>query len=81
MTAKTYRSSAGRRRKPTRPAGGVKVAAYHYRDEAGRLLYQVLRFQPKAFWVVSVKGQTLTQDCRYRRVPYRLPDLLATDPA
>jgi hypothetical protein len=53
--------------------------AYDYRDEAGALLFQVLRGPGKQFWqrrpesrggwVKSVKG--------VRLVPYRLPDLLA----
>lgn len=50
------------------------VATYAYRDEAGALLFQVVRFEPKTFrqrgpdgtW--SVKG--------VRQVPYRLPELL-----
>lgn len=53
------------------------VATYPYKDEAGNLLYQVLRHWPKTFcvrrpdgkggWVYDLKG--------VRRVPYRLPDL------
>jgi len=55
------------------------VAQYDYRDEAGELLFQVVRFDPKDFrqrrpklgggWDWSVKG--------VRVVPYRLPQLLA----
>ena len=55
------------------------VATYDYRDEKGRLLYQVVRYDPKDFrqrrpkadggWDWSVKGMRL--------VPYRLPELLA----
>jgi putative DNA primase/helicase len=55
------------------------VVTYDYRDERGDLLYQVCRFEPKDFrfrrpdgkggWIWSIKG--------LRRVPYRLPDLLA----
>jgi putative DNA primase/helicase len=55
------------------------VRAYDYRDEFGTLLYQVLRYDPKDFkqrcpnghggWLWSLKG--------VRRVPYRLPELLA----
>jgi hypothetical protein len=51
---------------------------YDYVDEAGELLFQVCRFEPKDFrqrrpdgnggWTWSVKG--------IRRVPYRLPDVL-----
>ena len=64
------------------PSGKDKaeiVATYDYRDEDGRLLSQVVRFDPKSFkqrspkdgggWNWSVKGA--------RVVPYRLPELLA----
>ena len=53
------------------------VASYNYKDEAGVLLYQVHRFEPKQFvqrrpngdaWEYKVKGT--------RKVPYRLPELL-----
>lgn len=53
------------------------VATYNYVDEQRKLLYQVVRFEPKNFrqrrpkdggWEYSVKGTRL--------VPYRLPDLL-----
>jgi len=55
------------------------VATYDYRNERGDLLYQVVRLDPKGFrqrcpvgnggWTYSLNGT--------RRVPYRLPDLLA----
>lgn len=56
------------------------VATYDYHDEAGRLLFEVVRFaNPKDFrqrrpdgrggWIWSTKGT--------RQVPYRLPELLA----
>lgn len=58
----------------------AKIAAtYDYCDEAGKLLFQVVRFEPKDFrqrkpdtsersgWSWSVKG--------VRQVPYRLPEL------
>lgn len=55
------------------------VCEYDYRDEAGSLLFQVCRFEPKDFrqrrpdgnggWTWKTKG--------VRRVPYRLPELLA----
>jgi hypothetical protein len=53
------------------------VSTYDYVDEAGTLLFQVVRFEPKDFrqrrpdgngWAWSVKG--------VRQVPYRLPALL-----
>jgi putative DNA primase/helicase len=57
------------------------VATYDYRDESGALLYQVLRKEPKDFpvrrpgadgggWIYNLEG--------IRRVPYRLPDVLAS---
>jgi len=59
------------------------IATYDYRDEGGRLVFQVLRLPNKAFlqrrpdgkdgWVWNLEG--------VRRVPYRLPELLAADPA
>lgn len=56
------------------------VKAYSYRDEAGKELYQAVRMEPKSFrqrhnvngkWEWSLNG--------VRRVPYRLPELLASD--
>ena len=54
------------------------VKTYDYRDEAGNLLYQVLRFEPKTFrqrrpdgnggWIYSMKGA--------RRVLFQLDDLV-----
>jgi len=58
------------------------VATYDYRDAAGELLFQVVRFEPKDFrqrrpdgaggWTWKL-GDT-------PRVPYRLPELLAAAP-
>jgi predicted P-loop ATPase len=55
------------------------VATYDYRDEKGALLYQAVRYEPKAFsqrrpdgkgnWIWNMKG--------VQRVPYRLTSLLA----
>ena len=68
-----------------RPAsGGFQIVAmYDYRDEAGELLFQVCRLNPKTFrqrrpmeggrWSWKVKG--------VRQVLYRLVELLAADPA
>ena len=69
------------KRKPADSADGKPrmVADYVYRDEAGELLFQVVRMEPKDFrqrrpkagggWEWSVKG--------VRAVPYRLPELVA----
>lgn len=56
------------------------AATYDYRDERGQLLYQVVRYSPKAFrqrrpdgyggWIWSLDG--------VRRVLYRLPELLSS---
>ena len=64
----------------SKPKGKPRIVAqYDYRDEAGNVLFQVVRFEPKDFrqrrpdgkggWTWSVKG--------VRVVPYRLPELLA----
>jgi hypothetical protein len=55
------------------------VATYDYCDESGRLLFQKVRLEPKDFrvrrpngnggWIKNIEG--------VRRVPYRLPELLA----
>ncbi len=64
----------------TKPRSEI-VAEYGYTDEDGNLLYEVLRYEPKGFkqrrpdgdgWTWSTKG--------VRRVPYRLPELLASNP-
>lgn len=57
------------------------TATYHYRDEDGRELYQVLRLEPKSFrqrrsdglggWIWQLDG--------VRRVLYRLPDIAGAD--
>ncbi|HEV8066214.1 MAG TPA: hypothetical protein VGP76_00660 [Planctomycetaceae bacterium] len=59
------------------------VKEYDYQDEAGTLLFQSVRFEPKGFkqrapkaggcWEWKLNG--------VRRVIYRLPELLAADPA
>lgn len=57
------------------------VAAYAYRDKAGKVLFEVCRLEPKEFrqrrpepsavdgWAWNVKG--------VRQVPFRLPELIA----
>jgi len=57
------------------------VAAYDYRDETGALLFQVLRYQPKDFRQrrPDGKGGWLRNLDGVRRVPYRLPEILAAD--
>jgi putative DNA primase/helicase len=54
------------------------VATYDYRDEAGRLLYQKVRYCPKAFRLRRWDGSGWKWDLKgVQRVPYRLPELLA----
>jgi len=59
------------------------IAIYDYKDEKGRLIFQVVRYHPKKFsqrqpngkggWIDNIKGT--------RRVLYRLPEILrAPDP-
>lgn len=61
------------------------VAEYDYLDESGQKLYQVQRFIPKNFsqrsWAGDrwMEGKGSMQGVR--RVPYRLPEILAADKA
>ena len=58
------------------------VQKYRYRDRSGRVLFEVLRYRPKAFrqrrpigdgrWAWDLDG--------VKKPPYRLPELLAADP-
>jgi putative DNA primase/helicase len=57
---------------------------YDYRDEEGKLLYQVVRYKPKDFKQRQPDGKggwiwSLT-DPPVRRILYRLPELRAADP-
>lgn len=59
------------------------VAEYNYCDEEGRLLYQVVRLDPKSFRQRKPDRTTATgwtwSTAGVRRVPYLLPELLTTD--
>jgi DNA primase (bacterial type) len=57
------------------------VATYDYTDENGKLLFQVLRYEPKQFCQrrPDGKGGWLYNLNNTRRVLYRLPDLLKAD--
>jgi 5S rRNA maturation endonuclease (ribonuclease M5) len=78
----------GYEHRPAEPNPGANVraeivATYNYRDQAGNVLFQALRMKPKAFrqrrpdptakggWAWNLKGVTT--------IPYRLPELLASD--
>jgi len=74
----TEHSSAARVNGRRRPGAlGEEVAAYDYRDERGVVLYQNVRYQPKRFRQRRPDGTWKIGDVR--RVPYRLPELLAAD--
>ena len=63
-----------------RPGGDTSAATtYNYRDEDGKLLYQVLRSPGKGFWVRRPNGSSgwVNSIKGVRRVLYRLPELLA----
>lgn len=69
----------GRSRRAARARRKTVVASYDYEDESGAVLFQVVRFEPKDFrqrrrddagnWSWELDG--------VRRVPYRLPELIA----
>lgn len=65
-------------------SGGVAsqiVAAYDYLDETHALLYQSVRLNPKGFFQRKPDGAGWAYRLNgVRRVPYRLPELLAADP-
>jgi hypothetical protein len=59
---------------------GQEIAHYDYTNEAGHLLFQVVRFEPKDFRQ-RVRDETAPSGWRYtvkgvRQVPYRLPELV-----
>src|SRR4051812_10262182 len=64
---------------------GPIVATYDYRDAAGMLALQVVRYEPKAFRQrrpdPARPGEWLWSVGDLRRPLYRLPELLAADPA
>ena len=54
------------------------MAAYDYQDAIGRVVFQVVRFEPKTFRQCAiVDGKRLWNMEGVVRVPYRLPELLA----
>jgi len=59
------------------------VATYPYRDEHGVLLFEVVRYDPKSFLQrrPDGKGGWLWNMNGVPRVLYKLPELLASDPA
>lgn len=86
VTAADLFPSNGHRPPPARPRTlGTPTATYDYRDAAGALVYQAVRFEPKDFrqrrpdpsapggWIWNLDGVP--------RVLYRLADVLAADAA
>src|ERR1044071_2954797 len=79
-TAEAVRRALGIENKYIRDSRSGEMITYDYRDENGKLLYQVVRCEPKKFyqrrpdgiggWINNLSG--------VRRVLYRLPDLLAS---
>lgn len=73
------------RRDTTRPAAPAPqqkrraIAAYSYVDEAGQLLYQSIRFEPKSFSQRRPDGNGgwIWNVTEVRKVPYNLPGILA----
>src|SRR5262245_20338337 len=56
-------------------------STYNYEDEGGNFLFQVVRHRPKGFCQRRVSGGKWVYSLNnVRRVPYRLPELLAADP-
>jgi hypothetical protein len=81
----TYREALDRLTEmaPRQPAGKRKIAEYDYRDEKGKLLFQVVRFEGKTFlqrrpggdngnWTYNLEG--------VRRVIFRLPQIMDASP-
>lgn len=60
--------------------GGKKILAeYDYKDASGKVLYQAIRYFPKDFKQRRPSGNSWTWSLGdVERVPYRLPDLLAS---
>jgi hypothetical protein len=67
----------GGSRKPTNGALGTEVDRYDYVDERGKLLYQIVRFEPKAFRACRPDGTWGIGNIR--RVLYHLPKLIHAD--
>ncbi len=56
------------------------VARYDYRDEAGRLVYQVERLEPKSFRIRRPEGDGWAYNAKgVEIIPYRLPEILKAE--
>jgi hypothetical protein len=76
-------AEAMRELSPSAPSEPKEVAAYTYCDEDGYELFEVVRFWPKDFrqFKLDENGKRIWRGGLgdVRRVPYRLPEVLATD--
>jgi hypothetical protein len=70
------RKKAPERAAPT-DALGQEIARYAYTDEAGEPLYYNVRFSPKSFRMAGPDGKIRGLPKNLKRVPYRLPEVLA----
>jgi hypothetical protein len=77
----SHKNGSHRRHSATRPPDSQIVATYDYCDEAGELLYQTVRYEPKDFRQrrPDARGGWTWSMGNVRRVLYRLPELLATE--
>ena len=58
--------------------GAHEVAAYHYHDATGRVVFDVVRFDPKDFRQCRIcEGKRVWSMEGVERIPYHLPELLA----
>ena len=77
------RPESARRNGSKRKKGGLGpvVAEYNYTDEAGKLLFQCIRYTPKDFRQrrPDGKGGYVWNLSKVRLVPYHLPQLLSAD--
>jgi len=56
------------------------VKRYDYQDEAGNLVYQIERLEPKAFRIRRPSGQGWAYNAKgVKIIPYHLPDVLKAD--
>ena len=56
-----------------------ETACYGYQDATGRVVYQVVRYEPKAFKQCQImEGRRVWSMEGVERLPYRLPELLAS---
>ncbi len=66
--------------KISKPVKSKIVKRYQYRDEKGKLLFEVCRTEPKGFWQQQPKNPGWIWNLEgVRRVLYRLPEVLQAD--